>query len=185
MEISMKNKKLFMLVVLVLVSCAAPVTPAPTQTFTQEPTSSTSIFFDSSTAAPIPVTINPAMGTIEGNISWLDPKKLTKIPISHVNLEINGHSSGNPRYTTKTDPKGHYAFVNIEAVKYGIGVYLNLPISERRCEAPEYLYSEDLGWLHYATALRGDIWYDILFSTKDVMVNPGWIVVVDFVLKCP
>jgi hypothetical protein len=53
------------------------------------------------------------------------------------------------------------------------------------CEAPEYEFNRDLGWLHYATALRGDIWYDILFSSEDVTVLPGQTVFVDFVLKCP
>ena len=180
----MKYTKLSLLVVLLLVSCAAPATPAPTPAFTQEPTSLISTG-DVSNTTPIPITIDPAMGNIEGNIAWLDPIKSTKVPIHNVNIEINGHSGSTPRYTTKTDLNGHYTFVNIEPIQYGFGIYLNLPISERLCEAPEYIYSEDLGWLHYATALRGDIWYDILFSTKDVMVNPGDIAVLDFELKCP
>lgn len=180
----MKYRKLFLLVILVSVSCAAPATPAPTQAFTQEPATPTSIFEVSGTA-PIPVNIDPAMGNIDGNISWLDPIKSTNVPISNVNIEINGHSGSNPRYTTKADLNGHYTFVNIEPMNYGFGIYFNLPISERLCEAPEYLFSKDLGWLHYATALRGDIWYDILFSNKDVIVNPGEVVVLDFVLKCP
>jgi len=125
------------------------------------------------------------MGNIEGNISWSDPIKPAKVPITNVNIEINGHSGNNPRYTTKTDANGYYTFVNIEPINYGIGIYLNLTISERLCESPEYLYSQDLGWLHYATALREDIWYDILFSNEDIMVNPGETVVIDFGLKCP
>jgi len=125
------------------------------------------------------------MGNIEGNISWLASIKSTRVPISNVNIEINGHSDTAPRYTTKTDLNGNYIFINIEPIEYGFGIFLNLPINKRLCEAPEYLYSKDLGWLHYATALRGDIWYDILFSNQDVMVSPGKTVVIDFVLKCP
>ena len=52
------------------------------------------------------------------------------------------------------------------------------------CEAPEYLISKDLGWLHYATATRVDVWYDILFSDVDLFVEPGENVTVDFVLEC-
>ena len=175
----MKYTKLFLLVILVLVSCTAPATLAPTQ----EPTSSITLS-DVSGTAPIPVTIDPAMGNIEGNISWLDPAKSTKVPISNVNIEMNGHSGSTPRYITKTDLNGHYTLVNIEPIQYGVGIYFNLSISERLCETPEYLYSKDLGWLHYATALKGDTWYDILFSNEDVMVHPGEIVVMDFELKC-
>lgn len=180
----MKYTKLFLLVVLVLASCAAPATPAPTQTFTQEPTPPISIF-DASNTAPIPVTIDPAMGSIEGTISWGDSLESTGDPVSNVNIELNGHSSTTPRYKIKNDLNGQYKFVNIEPVNYGVGVYFNLSISERRCENPEFLYGQDLGWLHYATALREDIWYDIIFSSEDLRVGPGETVVMDFVLKCP
>jgi len=180
----MKDIELFLMVVPVLVSCAAPVTPTATPIGTREPITEISTAVVSS-AAPIPTALNPTMGYMEGNISWLIVHNSTQVPISHVNLELNGHSDPNPRYMTKTDQNGQYSFVNIEPIQYGIGVYLNLPVSERLCEAPEYLYSRDLGWLHYATALRGEIWYDILFSNQDVMVIPGEIVVLDFVLKCP
>lgn len=174
----MKYTKLFLLVVPILASCATPTTPAPTQTFTPEPTSPSS-------TSPIPVTIDPAMGSIEGTISWADSLKSTGEPVSNVNIELNGHSSSTPRYKTKNDLNGHYKFVNIEPVNYGVGVYFNLPISERRCENPEFIYGQDLGWLHYATALRRDIWYDVIFSSKDITVDPGETVVMDFVLKCP
>ena len=180
----MNYTKLFLLVIPVLVSCASPATPAPTQTFTQEPTTPISISEVSGTA-PIPVTIDPAMGSIEGTISWADSLKSTGEPVSNVNIELNGHSSSTPRYKMKNDLNGHYEFVNIEPVNYGVGVYFNLPISERRCEDPEFIYGQDLGWVHYATALRRDIWYDVIFSSEDVKVNPGETVVMDFVLKCP
>src|SRR5688500_9104500 len=124
----MNYTKLFLLVIPVLVSCASPATPAPTQTFTQEPTTPISISEVSGTA-PIPVTIDPAMGSIEGTISWADSLKSTGEPVSNVNIELNGHSSSTPRYKMKNDLNGHYKFVNIEPVNYGVGVYFNLPIS--------------------------------------------------------
>lgn len=102
-----------------------------------------------------------------------------------MNLELNGHSGSYPRYTAKTDADGHYVFANIEPNDYGLGIYFNLPVDKRMCDAPEYEFNRDLGWLHYATALRGDIWYDILFSSEDVTVLAGQTVFVDFVLKCP
>jgi len=178
----MKYTKLSLLVVLVLASCAAPVTPSPTQTFIQEPAISSP---DVISTATIPVTIDPAMGSIEGTISWADSLESTGEPVGNVNLELNGHSSSTPRYKIKNDLNGHYKFVNIEPVNYGVGVYFNLPINQRRCEDPEFIYGLDLGWLHYATALREDIWYDVIFSSKDLSVEPGETVVMDFVLKCP
>jgi hypothetical protein len=180
----MKYTKLFLLVVTILVSCAAPATPEPTQAFTQEPTPPISISEVSSTA-PIPVTVDPTLGSLEGTISWGDSLESIGDPISNVNIELNGHSSTTPRYKMKNDLNGHYKFVNVEPVNYGVGLYFNLPISARRCEDPEFLYSQDLGWLHYATALRRDIWYDIIFTSEDLKVNPGETVVMDFVLKCP
>ena len=144
----MKYTKLFLLVFPVLASCAAPTTPAPTQAFTQEATAPISIA-DVSSTAPIPVTIDPAMGSIEGTISWANSLKSTGEPVSNVNIELNGHSSSTPRYKIKNDLNGHYKFVNIEPVNYGVGVYFNLPISQRRCEDPEFIYGQDLGWLHY------------------------------------
>jgi hypothetical protein len=89
------------------------------------------------------------------------------------------------RYTAKVDDQGHFSFEGIDPNHYGLGVYLNLPVDERLCPAPKYEYSQDLEWVHYATALRGDIWYDILFSSKDIVLDSGETVVVDFILKCP
>lgn len=180
----MKNIILFLLVVPLLVSCAALATPAATLTVSLEPTAEISTEVVSSTA-PIPMTMNPAMGNIEGKISWLTSNDSNEVPISRVNLELNGHSEPNPRYTAKTDDNGYFSFVNIEPMQYGIGVYFNLAVAERLCEAPVYQYSQDLGWLHYATALKGDIWYDILFSNEDVVIEPGETVVLDFRLNCP
>ena len=178
----MKYTKLFLLVFPILASCAAPATPEPTQVFTQQPTAPINIPEVSNTA---PVTVDPALGSIEGTISWGDSLESIGDPVSNVNIELNGHSSSTPRYKMKNDLNGHFKFVNIEAVNYGVGLYFNLPISKRRCEDPEFIYGKDLGWLHYATALRKDIWYDIIFSSEDLPVNPGETVVMDFVLKCP
>jgi hypothetical protein len=176
----MKYTKLFLLVVPILASCTAPVTP--TRVFTEEPTTSIP---DIISTATIPVTIDPAMGSIEGTISWADSLESAGDPIGNVNIELNGHSSSTPRYKIKNDPSGHYKFVNIEPIDYGVGVYFNLPITQRRCEDPEFIYGQDLGWQHYATALREDIWYDVIFSSKDLTVKAGETVVMDFVLKCP
>ena len=116
----MKYTKLFLLVVPILAACAAPATPAPTQTFTQEPTISIP---DVTSTTTIPVTIDPALGSIEGTISWADSLESTGEPVGNVNLELNGHSNSTPRYKIKNDPNGHYKFVNIEPINYGVGVY--------------------------------------------------------------
>jgi hypothetical protein len=179
-ELDLKYIKLFLLFLPILVSCIATqgvpptVTPAPEQLTRR-----------ASTSVPIPTRTLPSPGTIEGTISWLTSTDSTKIPISSVNLELNGHLEDLPRYTARTDENGHYSFANIEPNNYGLGVYLSLPVSKRLCEAPEYQYNYDLGWTHYATALRGDIWYDILFSNEDIVLAPGEIVFVNFLLKCP
>ena len=109
----MKYTKLFLLVVLILASCTAPATLSPTQDFTEEPTTSIP---DIISTATIPVTIDPAMGSIEGTISWADSLQSTGDPVGNVNIELNGHSSSNPRYKIKNDPSGHYKFVNIEPI---------------------------------------------------------------------
>jgi len=169
----MKLIKLYLPVVFLVVSCSGPVTFVPAQTSTVEPT------------APALITPDPDMGGIEGNISWLDPLISKKIPVKTVNLELNGHSDSHPRYTIKTDPNGNYKFINIEPIKYGFGVYFSIPISERLCDNPEFTFEKDYDWRHYSTALKGELWFDIIFSTKDVEVNPGDVIVLNFVLKCP
>lgn len=172
----MKCSKLILLIVLLLASCSAPAITTPTQTSLPEPTA------DVIAITSIPVTPDPSMGSIQGNILWSD----TDVPVSTVNLELNGHSGSKPpRYTTKTDPNGFYAFVNIEPNEYGFGVYFSIPISERKCDNPEFIYDQDFGWLHYTTWLKGELWFDIIFSSMDIKVNPGETVVLDFALKCP
>ncbi|MBI3153325.1 MAG: hypothetical protein HYZ21_14410 [Chloroflexi bacterium] len=180
----MKYTRLFILVALFLASCAAPARVTPTQTFTQESPSPTSTP-DVDGTPTLTVTPDLAMGNIEGNLSWLIASTSTTMPITRVNLEINGHTGDYPRYTTRTDQNGDFKFANIQPSDYGFGIYLNMKISERQCEAPEYSYSRDLKWLHYATWSKVDVWYDILFSSVDITVNPGETVALDFVLKCP
>ena len=141
----MKFIKLFLFLVPVLVSCAAP-----TLTPSAEP-------------SPVPTTTNAIPGTIEGTISWLKSSDSAQVPITHVNLELNGHVGPTTRYATKTDDQGHFSFDSIQPNHYG----------------------QNLDWVHYATALRGDIWYDILFSSEDIILDSGETVVIDFVLKCP
>jgi hypothetical protein len=166
-----KYVNLFLLLVPILASCGAPATP----TFTQGSTPNSSL----------EITGTPGVGSIEGNFSWLESSTSTSVPIEGINLKISAHTGSYPRYTTEVDQNGHFKFSNIEAGKYGFGIFLNLPISKRRCEAPEYIYGTDLEWLHYATWLRGDMWHDIIFSSVDVTVDPGKTVALDFVLKCP
>jgi len=180
----MKHIKSLLLIVLMLDSCARPAATTPTPTFTQELTSPKSTP-DVSATAPVSVTPDTAMGKIEGNISWSIPTSSAQVPVSSVNLKISGHSGSYPSYKTSVDLNGHYSFPNIEPMNYGIGIFFNLPIGERLCENPEFHSDNDLDWLHYATALRGDIWHDILFSNKDVNVNAKEVFVLDFVLKCP
>jgi len=177
-DIVMKNFKRLLLVIPVLAACAGPATPATRQPMTPNPPTV-------SIGSAAPMGKSTSMGNIKGTISWLTNDSPGKVPVQHVNLELNGHSDPNPRYTTKTDRSGHYAFEDIEPNSYGLGVYFNLPVGDRLCEAPEYQYTQDLDWLHYATALRGEIWYDIVFSSKDVILHPGEIIFLNIELKCP
>jgi hypothetical protein len=176
----MKDLKLLLLVIPVLVACTGPAKQAATQTATPRRPIATVLI---GSAAPFSGSVS--MGKIEGTMYWLTNDNSTRVPIRHVNLELNGHIDPNPRYTARTDQNGKYSFENLEPNNYGLGIYLNLPVGERLCEAPEYEYTQDLDWLHYATALRGDIWYDILFSSKDIVVDHGEIIFLDLALKCP
>jgi hypothetical protein len=175
----MKYTKVLPLAVLILVSCTARVTFTSSRTPTPEPTP-TGDKFPTAT-----VTRDPAKGDIEGRLAWFESSTSTSMPINKVNLEINGHTGSYPRYTARADQNGHFKFSNIEPGDYGFGIYLNLQLHERLCDAPQYIYGTDLKWLHYATWLKGEIWHDILFSSVDVTVDPGETVVLDFVLKCP
>jgi hypothetical protein len=191
----MMHKKLALLVVIVLASCAAPVTEAPvptfppTSTFTLAATSTSAPAVDSTpTAAVSPtvtVTPDPSMGTVKGDFSWLNSETSQPLPINAVTLQLDRHTGGYIKYKVKSGPDGHFEFSNIEPGEYGFGIYMNLQIKERQCESPEYIFSRDLKWLHYATGLKIDVWYDVLFSSVDITVKPGDVVVLDFGLKCP
>lgn len=176
----MKPSKLLLLFVILLASCASPATLTSTQT-SAPPTSTVEVVG----TPTINVTPDPTMGHIEGDFSWFFSSTSTSAPIGLVNLEINGHTGDYRRFITKVGSNGHFTFGNIEAGDYGFGIYFNLPVSERMCETPEYVYGTDLDWEHYATWLKVGVWYDILFSSIDVTVKPGETVVLDFVLKCP
>ncbi len=173
----MKRAKIFLFTCFIVASCSTPVTP-PVQT----PVTSVAA---KSNATSTLITPDPAAGNIIGNISWLDPVKLTKTPVKTVRIEINGHSGSSPKYTVKTDADGNYSFINIEPINYGFGIYFSIPISERLCDNPEFSYTLNLEWIHYTTALKGNLWFDIIFSSQDVLANAAETVVMDFVLKCP
>ncbi len=160
----MKYKKLFLLIVILLSSCKT-VKILPTSTSTLQPGALVSTM-EVSDITPTTVELDPSKGGIQGNVSWLDSSTSAKTPVKTVNLELNGHSGNKPpRYTVKTDPNGDYQFVNIEPINYGLGVYFSLPLGERLCENPEFSYDVDMGWLHYATWLKGELWFDIIFSS--------------------
>lgn len=180
----MKHKKLLLFLVIFLASCAAPATLAPTSTpaSTLRPSTKTPEAVGTPT---LTVTPNSAMGTVEGHFSWSQAESPDSIPINGVTLQLDRHSGDSLKYKVKSGADGHFVFANIEPGDYGFGIYMNLQLSERQCDAPEYIYGRDLGWQHYATWLKVDVFYDVLFSSIDITVNPGDVVILDFVLKCP
>jgi hypothetical protein len=180
MEIEVKYTKLFLLIVFALTACAAPVTKVPT------PTIQVSTITPEAGGTPtLTVTPDSSMGAVEGHFSWSLSKDSASLPIQGVTLQLDRHSGEYKKYKVKTESDGHFVFANIEPGSYGFGIYLNLQLSERQCEAPEYVYGQDLGWQHYATWLKVDVFYDVLFSSTDITVKPGEVVLLDFVLKCP
>lgn len=192
----MTYKRLALLVIIVLTSCAVPATEAPIptsspiSTFTLEPLVSTSTPAVNSTPAVVvsptmKVTPDPSMGTVKGDFSWLQSETSQSLPINAVTLQLDRHTGEYIKYKVKSGPDGYFEFSNIEPGEYGFGIYMNLQIKERQCESPEYIFSRDLKWLHYATGLKVDVWYDVLFSSIDITVKPGDVVVLDFGLKCP
>lgn len=182
----MKYVKLFLPVILFLAACAAPATEVPT------PTSIPTSTLPSSTNTPeaggtptLTVTPDSDMGTVEGHFSWSQPDAADSLPINGVTVQLDRHSGDYLKYKAKTESDGHFVFANIEPGEYGFGIYMNLQLNERQCDTPEYVYSRDLGWQHYASWLKIDVFYDVLFSSTDITVKPGEGVVLDFVLKCP
>lgn len=184
----MKNKGLFLLVVLSLAACATPAAAIHTATPTFPPISTFPVSTNASQPLGTPtltVTPDATMGTVEGYFSWSQTQALVSLPINGVTLQLDRHSGDYLKYKVKTGPDGHFVFANIEPGQYGFGIYMNLQLHERQCDAPEYTFSQDLGWQHYASWLKIDVFYDVLFSSTDITVGPGEVVVLDFVLKCP
>ncbi len=184
----MKYQKLFLLVVLFLTACAAPATiiPSAAPTFAATSTLPSSTNIPQAFGTPtLTVTPDAELGTVEGHFSWAQPNKSESLPIPEVTVQLDRHSGDYLKYKVKTESDGHFVFANIEPGQYGFGIYMNLQLSERQCDAPEYVYSQDLGWQHYASWLKIDVFYDVIFSSVDITVNPGEVVVLDFVLKCP
>jgi hypothetical protein len=179
-EIEVTYTKLFLLIALALTACATPVTQAPTST---RPVSTNTP--EAGGTPTLTVTPDASMGAVEGHFSWSQSKEPASLPIEGVTLQLDRHGGEYKKYKVKTEADGHFVFANIEPGSYGFGIYMNLQLSERQCEAPEYIYGQDLGWQHYATWLKVDVFYDVLFSSTDITVKPGDVVVLDFVLKCP
>lgn len=167
-----------LMLILFLTACAAP---APTQTSTPEaPTA-----VQETLTPTITVTPNANLGTVEGNLYWLPSGSSEALPVPDVTLQLDRHTGDYLKYKARSDAGGHFRFSNVELGSYGFGVYLNLQLGERKCDAPEYVYSRDLGWVHYASWGRIDVWYDIIFSSQDITIQPGETIELDFTLKCP
>jgi len=184
----MRYIKFFLPAVLFLASCAAPEIAVASSTPTFAPTAAFSLSTDPPKVPGTPtltVTPDAASGTVDGYFSWSQPNKPESLPIPEVTIQLDRHNGDYLKYKVKTESDGHFVFANIEPGQYGFGIYMNLQLSERQCDAPEYIYSRDLGWQHYASWLKIDVFYDVIFSSTDITVNPGDVVVLDFVLKCP
>lgn len=175
------NLCLFML--LFLTACAAPATPAPTQTSTPEAPAATATI-DNSTPT-LTVTPDAAMGTVEGTITWLPSNTNEALPVPDVTFQLDRHNAEYLKYKVRSEANGHYVFANIEPGDYGVGLYLNLRLGERKCDAPEFTSSTDLEWQHYSTWSKVDVWYDVIFSEVDITIKPGETITLDFQLKCP
>ncbi len=170
---------LCLVLILFLTACAAPVT----QTATPEPPNATATI-DNSTPT-LTVTPDAALGRVEGRIIWQSSADSTTTPpVPDVTFQLDRHSGDYLKYKARSDADGYYAFANIEPGSYGFGIYLNLQIKERNCDAPEIGYSTDLKWVHYSTWNKVDVWYDVIFSSEDFTIEPGQTVVLDFHLKC-
>ncbi|MBI3169252.1 MAG: hypothetical protein HYZ22_12285 [Chloroflexi bacterium] len=169
--------------ILILTACAAPASPAPTQTSTPKPPAATATI-DNSTPT-LTVTPDAAMGTMEGKITWLFPGSTDSPPVPDVTFQLDRHNGEYLKYKVRSEADGYYVFANIEPGEYGVGIYLNLRLNERRCDAPEFDSSEDLEWSHYSTWSKVDVWYDVIFSNVDIIVKPGETVMLDFQLECP
>lgn len=174
---------LYPFLLLLLTACAAPATPAPTQTSTPEPPRATATI-DNSTPT-LTVTPDPALASIAGRIVWLLSDSAETPPVPAVTFQLDRHNAEYLKYKSRSEADGHFVFANIEPGTYGVGIYLNLQIKERLCDAPEFAAERDLKWVHYSTWNKVDVWYDIIFSSKDITIQPGGTVSLEFQLKCP
>lgn len=173
-------KRLFLnfILILFLTACAAPdalmqKTSTPRATAirkTQTPT--------------LTVTPDATLGIVKGTLIW-QPSTSESLPVPDVTLQLERHTGEYLKYKSRTDAQGQFVFTNVEAGEYGIGLYMNLQLGERKCDAPEYTYSRDLKWVHYASWGKVDVWYDVIFSSEDITIQLGETVVLDFTLKCP
>lgn len=174
---------LSLFLILILTACAAPATPAPTQTSTPEAIEATATI-DNSTPT-LTVTPDAAMGSVEGTITWLPADTNETLPVPEVTFQLDRHNGEYLKYKVRSEANGHYVFANIEPGDYGVGMYLNLRLGERKCPAPEFTSSMDLKWEHYSTWSKVDVWYDVIFSDVDITVKPGETITIDYQLKCP
>jgi hypothetical protein len=174
---------LSLFLILILTACAAPATSAPTQTSTPEAIEATATI-DNSTPT-LTVTPDAAMGNVQGSITWLPSGTTETPPVPEVTFQLDRHNGDYLKYKSRSEANGQYVFANIEPGEYGVGIYLNLRLSERICDAPEFTSSMDLKWEHYSTWNKVDVWYDVIFSDVDITVKPGETLTIDFQLKCP
>ena len=172
---------LYLCLFVFLAACAAPASPA--QTSTPEPPSVTATL-DHSTPT-MTVTPDAAMGIVEGKITWLPSDTNEPLPVPEVTFQLDRHNDDYLKYKVRSEADGHYVFANIQPGEYGFGIYLNLRLDERQCDAPEFTSSKDLEWVHYSTWSKVDVWYDVIFSNVDIAVKAGEPILLDFQLKCP
>ncbi len=178
----MKCKMLFLLSTVLFASCAVPK-EAGMPTSSPQPST---IVPQAAGTSTLTVTPNALLGTVQGDFSWVQSGSTdSTIPIPEVTVQLDKHNGEYLKYKVKTDSNGHFVFANVEPGEYGFGIYMNLQLGERKCDAPEYIYSQDLGWQHYASWLKIDVFYDVIFSSTDITANPGEVVVLDVALKCP
>ena len=170
---------LCLVLILFLTACAAPAAPAPTQTSTPEAIEATATI-DNSTPT-LTVTPDAAMGSVQGSIIWLP----SDLPVPEVTFQLDRHNGDYLKYKVRSEANGQYVFANIEPGEYGVGIYLNLRLSERICDAPEFSSSMDLKWEHYSTWNKVDVWYDVIFSDVDITVALGETLTINFQLNCP
>lgn len=175
----MKPMRLFLnlTLILLLTACAAP--DAPLQTSTPPSTA-----IRKTQTPTLTVTPDATLGIVKGTLTW-QPSASESLPVPDVILQLDRHTGDYLKYKSRTDAQGQFVFTNVEAGEYGVGLYMNLQLGERKCDNPEYTYSRDLKWVHYSTWNKVDVWYDVIFSSEDITITSNETVVLDFKLKCP